>query len=820
MSASAPWRRQVARRLLPALLVAALGAVSAAAAPDKPLLLKAAKVLTLAGEPLAPGQVLVRDGRIAAVGAALEAPPGATVLDLPGAVVMPGLVAAFSTLCETDRHPDESLTPELRLSDGVDYYRDWRRLLAGGVTTVYLAPGRRRLVPGQGAVIKLTDGKPSSRLLRETAGLHVVLGEWPKEPPDLWDPPLAPTGDRPTADPVHQLPTTRAGELQALQELLRQAREGKLTGPRGAAVQAALKGESLVRVRAERAEDLRNALALAEQFGLRLVIEGGTEGYALAAELAARHVPVVLTPLVRPGGLVAEDFALAGVLGELRPDNAARLAAAGVPLALSAEDGSLPELLALAGTLVGTGLPARTALRAVTTQAAELLGVADRIGSLEVGKEADLLVLSADPLATAARVELTIVDGRVVYRRQEQAAPADPAAAGRWRVFRAAQVHTGTGDVIAGGEVRVCGGRVVAVGPRQQAPPGAEVIDLGEGVLMPGMIDLQSHLGLHWESDSLALVPPPPDSGGGAARQTSIAGAVDPTDPAFALALQAGVTTVALAPADGGLYCGSVAVLKTAGATLDERTVRAVAALKFDVTGDRDRAALRGQIRDLLERARKYERDWDDFAGRWAEFERRYQARPAEEFEEPARPGRDNELELLRPLLRGEVPALVVAERTDEVDAALQVFAGEFGLRTILCGLRDADRVATRPRLAGAAVGPWLLREERGREYNRAVALDSAGVAVAFQTCGASGSAFLRQTAAYAVRHGLAPRAALQGLTSVPARLLGLQKRLGSLEPGCDADLVVLSGDPLELTSTVDRVFIKGELAYERSTPQ
>lgn len=797
----------------------ALGASPSQAQELEALVIKAGKVLTLAGDPLTPGQVLVQNGKITGVGATVEAPPGAKVLDLPSAVVMPGLVTAFTTLCETGRNPDESLTPELRLSDSVDYYQDWRELLAGGVTTAYLAPSWRRLMPGQGAVIKLGSGKPSTRLLRDSAGLHVVLGEWPKRPPDLWEPPLPPTGDNPTAAPVPQLPTTRAGELKALREAFTEAKTGHLTGLRGAALQGALKGEIPVRVRAGRAEDIHSALALADEFGLRLIIEGGSEAYTMAAELARRQVPVVLIPPVRPGSLMPDDLALTGVLGERQLDNAARLVAAGVKVAVAADDQFLPELLAIAGTLVGAGLPVNSALQAITTRAAEILGIQDRVGTLEVGKDADLLVLSGDPLANRSFVQMVLTDGHVVYERP--AALSTVGATGQLRVFRAREVYTGTGDSIRDGEVRVRDGVIISVGPREEAPAGAEVVDLGNRVMMPGMIDMQSHLGLHWESDNVTLAPPAATiySGRAAAKQVSIADAVDPTDPAFAAALQAGVTTIALTPAPSDLFCGSIALLKTAGWPFEQRLVKPVAALKFALTGDRDKASTIWQVRDLLDRARKYNNDWDEFTRRWTEFERKY--RPQDDLEEPSRPARDSELEMLRPLLRGELPAFVVAERTDEISNALQVFSREFGLKTVLVGVSDGDRAVDDVAAVGAAVvGPDVLRTERGREYNPAAVLAAAGVAVTFGTRGTSGSAFLRQTAAYAVRHGLDARAALRGLTSTPARLLGLQRRLGSLEPGCDADLVVLSGDPLELTSVIEKVFVRGELAYDRSTSQ
>ncbi|MFQ5809021.1 MAG: amidohydrolase family protein, partial [Armatimonadota bacterium] len=553
-----------------ALLVCGVGDL-ARAEDGAELVIKAGKIIPVVGEPIAPGVIVIRDGKIAAVGTAIAVPEGAQVIDAGDGVVIPGLVAAFTTLAEAGRDTRESVTPELRIADGLDVYGDWRSVLAGGVTTVYLSPPSRRLMPGQGAVAKLGSGSPSARLLRDTAALRIVLGEWAKNPPDLWKPPLPPTPEVSHVPPEKQSPTTRMGEVALLGELFGRAGsaapEGEQTEGIGSDVlRSALRKEIPVRVRADRAEDIRNTLALAEAFGLRAIIEGGTEAHALADKLAGQEIPVVLLPAIRPGKRVGADFAQTQVSGRTRADNAALLTRAGVKVAIATSDDSTRDLLVVAGAMVGDGLPQDAALRAVTAGAAEVLGVAERVGSIEVGKDADLAILTGEPFGTRTVVQTTISDGRIAYERKAPG-EAGPSNAEGLRILRARRIITGAGGSVYEGEIRVRDGRIEAVGERLEAPAGAEVIDLGDRVIMPGMIDMQSHLGLHWESEQATLNPQPATSGptSGGMRFVSIADAVDPTDAAFGDALRAGVTSVALAPGDAGLFCGTVAVVKTAG---------------------------------------------------------------------------------------------------------------------------------------------------------------------------------------------------------------------------------------------------------------
>jgi imidazolonepropionase-like amidohydrolase len=812
-AATAVRRGRTPRALLGCL--AALCVVAPALAQaESPLVVRAAKVITVGGRTLEPGAVLIRDGKIAAIGKTVDAPEGARVLDVPDGVVVPGLVAAYTTLAEAGRDSISSARPDLSMAEALDTFGDWRAPLSGGVTTVYLSPPGGRLVPGVGATAKLGAGSPSARVLEGPGALRIVLGEWPKNPPAEWDPPLPPTADNPSSPPEKQLPTVRAGEMAFLRALF----GGKREESKDPAIQAALAGKLPVRVRADRAEDIRNGLALADEFGLRIVLEGATESYRFAADLARRKVPVVLIPSLR--GSAREFVEQSRVGGEERADTASVLVAAGVQVALATEDGSLSSLLSAAAWLMGEGLPAADALRCVTLSASEILGVADRVGSLEQGKDGDLVVLSGDPLATRTRVLATVSNGQVAYDRTKSAAKATSPLL----VVRAKTVFTGTGAALTNSEVRIRDGKVVSVGPRAEPPEGCEVVDLGDRVVMPGMVDVHSHLGLRWEGEEPTLGPGAPLTGsdGPGVRVVSIADALDPGDPSFAEALRAGVTCVAVAPAVTGDYCGSIAAVKTGGERWADRVVAPVAGLLFSMGDMRNATRSQASMRDLLNRAKQYDEAWTAFDKRWAEYERRLAADPTTEYPEPDRPGRDSQLEMLRHLFHDGAAAFVQAGTTNLIGQAITVFRREFGLNLVVLGGTDVFQMAPDVHAArtGCVLGPGVLYRERGRETCIPAVAADAGVPVAFQSASSAGGAYLRMTAAAAVRAGMRAEDALRAITTTPAAMLGLEQRVGSLEPGRDADLVVLSGDPLELTSRVERTYVAGRLVYEAEGTQ
>ena len=385
--------------------------------------IKAKRVHTLAPGAAAagPGVVILRDGRVEAIGASVAIPAGATVIEADE--VIPGLVdagAGYGLSGEANEQSSE-VTPDFRAADSIDPNdRLFAQAAQSGVTTAYVGPGGSNVIAGLGAVVK-TAGAPlvADRLLTDRSALEATIGIEPSRGNN------APRGGGPL-NLYARRPTTRMGIVW----LLRRSFTDVIAAPPDApvlepAVTAAgrgilrevTEGAVPIRVSARQSNDILSAFRLADELSWkRVVLEEGTEAYQVADEIARRKASVVLGPF----GFEPRT----SVLRQEGPDevwsNAAILAARGIPIALQsglASDG--PRLRDLAAFAVRHGLPPEAALRAVTLGAAEVLGVASRVGSLEPGKDADLVLLSGDPLDPRSVVECVVIGGRVVYRRTD-----------------------------------------------------------------------------------------------------------------------------------------------------------------------------------------------------------------------------------------------------------------------------------------------------------------------------------------------------------------------------------------------------------------
>ncbi len=438
------------------------------------------KICTAAGEPILDGAVLIRGGKIAAVGprSQVDLPAGVRQVNAQGRVIIPGLVDLWAAIPGGDA-PGGS--PELRAAESLDPYAEtWRRLLSSGITTAMVAPGVARGIGGLGAVLKLRSAEPASPeelLLKADAQLVLGLGQ---APPSLGAPSLT-TGDRleqyyalrgrftaardyrkgwddywqavenynreykehlssgailaagasteenpedrkpDESDEEKKEPEKKDGEKK---ETEKKDAAGK--GPRpprrprvdpGAEVLLrAIDGKLPVLLIAHGQVDLRHAVRLRDEFRLRLAIAGATEGFRVAGDLAGAGISAAVGPVLLTGWSI--DF-----LGH-RESNAAELAAAGVPVALCGLGGSAfpSEALRIEACVASRGgLSPAAALRAITAVPAAILGLESRIGTLEAGKDGDLVILDREPTDALARVLGAVVEGRIVFEKERDA---------------------------------------------------------------------------------------------------------------------------------------------------------------------------------------------------------------------------------------------------------------------------------------------------------------------------------------------------------------------------------------------------------------
>jgi imidazolonepropionase-like amidohydrolase len=380
------------------------------------------RVVPIEGDPIDDGTVLVADGKIAAVsGPGFQVPPGADVVDAAGKWVLPGFIDAHAHLgvyeegegwAGTDSNElTGPVQAHVRVVDAINPADEgFRDAIAGGVLAVNINPGSGNPIGGQTAAIRCWGRTVEDMVLREPAGLKSALGENPKRV----------YGDR------KETPSTRLGTaavirsafVEASNYLAKQAAENH-SSERNGPTPRDLKLEALGRVlrreipwrqHCHRADDIATAMRLAREFGYELVIDHGTEAHLLADRIAAAGIPVVIGPLFTSRSKVElRNRSLA---------NPGRLAAAGVTIAITTDHPVVPVhfLIHQATLAVKEGLDPVTALRAVTLHPARIIGVADRLGSLAVGKDADLVIWSGDPLDVMSRAEAAYIAGREIYR--------------------------------------------------------------------------------------------------------------------------------------------------------------------------------------------------------------------------------------------------------------------------------------------------------------------------------------------------------------------------------------------------------------------
>lgn len=601
--------------------------------------IRAGRIITAAAQgqwAIENGVVIVRDGKIAAVGKDVAIPLGMRIVDLPDATLMPGLVSA-SSAGPVSQGP-ESIRAAYRAADAVNKYSDNRQTLAAGVTTMHLSTGWNRLVSGRGAVVRLA-GPPEERLIAEDTDLCVTLGESAFNPPALVDLLVPPSSDHEIKPSLVQRPSSRIGQYLALREAIADAQNANLMtdyDPHLAALAATWRSETPVRIQAQRSADLAGAVRFLSDSKKAGYVVGGIEAAVIADQLSGAGVPLVYTvdtPFRSPGRNLGNDpDVLTGDLRTLSSLARVRLAIGVSP------DQPAADLRLAAATALRSGLSPQRIIDGITRVPAELIGVGKRVGSIEVGKDADLLVLTGDPLATSTHVERVYVMGRVAYdiEMERDADVASERSAPRATVVRGGTIWLGPNNWLENGAVLIEDGRITQVGKAVSTPPAARVIDAGpDSFITPGFIDAFGHLGLDGDTNTTG-----PD-----VSLSRIIGAADESERRVA---RAGVTTVMVAPYRAGSSGSQVSAVKSAGMTRLDRVVSPTAGVFFDVS-DADPIAVADRFRPRLEAGKKYAETWKKYHADVAEWEKKRaegktveQASPAAAEEAPAAPAKED----------------------------------------------------------------------------------------------------------------------------------------------------------------------------------
>lgn len=381
------------------------------------ILIKNATIYTMEDKNLEKGCLLIENGKIKEIAEKIDV-QGAEVIDAEGCIAMPGLIDAHCHLGMWEDGIDfegadgneatDPVTPHLRAIDAINPMdRTFEEAYQAGVTTTATGPGSANVIGGQFVVIKTFGKRIDDMIVKEPAAIKVAFGENPKR----------------VYSDQHKSPSTRMATAAILRETLMEAREylSKKESEdedkypdhdmQYEALIPLLKKEIPMKVHAHRADDIFTAIRIAKEFDLKITLDHCTEGHLIVDFLKEEGYPAILGPSFSERSKVELrnlTFETPGILNK-----------AGIKTAIMTDHGVIPiQYLSLcAGLAVKAGMDKEEALKSITIYPAEILGVEDRIGSLKVGKDADVVIWDKHPFELDSRVKMTIIDGKIVYRQ-------------------------------------------------------------------------------------------------------------------------------------------------------------------------------------------------------------------------------------------------------------------------------------------------------------------------------------------------------------------------------------------------------------------
>ncbi len=848
--------------LLASALVAATTTPPAALAqggPPRVFAIRDARVVVAPGKTLERGTVVLRDGLIATVGADAKAPADARIIDGRGLTVYPGLVDGLSRVgmpaaadypaARGNVYPISTVRAE---NDAPSLMRPDAAALAArrraGFGAALVAP-TVGMFSGTSAVFSLgASADPAAMVIRTPVAMHLDFG---------------------APNTVRSYPGSLMGRIAVTRQALLDAadaarrleayeksplgRERPVVSRSILALRPVVEKKLPLVMHANSAQDIRRVLKIAKEFGLTPVIEGAEEAHAVTAELKAANAVVLLSAsLPEPPRVPAGEDDPSTLQGlrrrALAPRSAAALAKAGVPFALTTEGLSNPsDFYGNVRRMIAAGLSVDAALEAATIAPSRLLGVEKQLGTLEPGKIANIVVTEGDLFGERTRIRHVFVDGEKADLTAPPAATQTASATGTPQrsstpraatapppvgngpvpplppsvspafVLRGATVWTvGPQGILKEADVYVKDGKVAAVGQGLKVPSGTQEIDARGKHVTPGLIDCHSHTAI----------------AGGVNEGTNIVTAecriedvIDAEDENIYRQLAGGTTAANLLHGSANAIGGQNAVVKWRwGKTADELLLAgAPPGIKFALGENPKRSnstprpdvepryptsrmGVEKVIREAFLRARDYRAAL--IAYRQGKI--------------PTPPRRDLQLDALVEILDGKRLVHCHSYRQDEI-LMMTRLAEEFGFKMatfqhVLEGYKVADELAKHGAGASTFSDWWAFKIEAwdAIPYNGAL-MAERGVVVSFNSDSSELARRLNLEAAKAIHWGgLSPEEAIKLVTLNPAKQLGVADRIGSLEPGKDADLVVWSGDPLSSLSICEKTFVDGSLYFDR----
>lgn len=394
--------------------------VSDGLSQDQPVAFQGAEIITVTGNTLSNGTMVIEDGKITAIGSSssVSIPQGTTVFDVTGQVIMPGLVDSHSHIGEGDGGDRSSaLHPDVRIMDTINPTSDsFKRALSGGITTANIMPGSGHLMSGQTVYVKTKEANTIEDMLVYSDEENNIYGGLKMA-----------NGTNSIRSGGGSFPGTRARSAALVRNLYVKAQEyrAKVNSadgneeempPRDLEMETLLEvldGKRIVHNHTHRHDDILTAIRLADEFGYRMVLHHVSEGGEVANEIAESGYPASIIVLDSHGGkheAVNIDYEVGRELEE-----------AGADFAYHTDDPITDSRLFLRSGAFGirAGMSRQKALEALTIANARILDLDDRIGSLETGKDADFIILNGDPFSVYTQVQQTWIDGKKEWDRSD-----------------------------------------------------------------------------------------------------------------------------------------------------------------------------------------------------------------------------------------------------------------------------------------------------------------------------------------------------------------------------------------------------------------
>ncbi len=886
------WRRRLRGPFAALVLVVSILSPAApsalAQAPPPWFAISDVRIVTGTGEIIPRGTIVVRDGLIESIGADVTPPAGAWTLEADGLTAYPGLIDALTNIAlpselraparapgggggrgtsgsgasqeGTSRGPEDRpatftwVTAADHLESDDSRIEAWRK---AGFTTVVSSPDRG-LLPGQAAVIDLAGERPNDMVVRTPVAVRVKFTK---------------------SRSFRGYPNSLMGAIAYVKQVFFDARHydkawsiydaspAGTTRPQYDRALEALRGALATRqpvlFPADWGREIERVIAIARELGVTPIIYGGRQGYAVAELLAAADIPVLVNldwpKRDRDADPDADEPLRVLRYRDRAPTTPAALHAAGARFAFTSGAISDPsQILTNARLAVRAGLPAEAALRAFTLGAAEIFGVADRTGSLESGKIANIVLADGDLFAPGTTIHTVIVDGHRFdgasvdgavtqadgpdadaeqnggqsdpdteqenAESDQDAGPYEPIPMVRDRgpvrtadvtLIRNGTILTVSGERIEGGDILIRNGKIAQVGRGIEAPSDAYVIDASERYVIPGIIDAHSHIAAEAINEGSVSV----------SAMVSIRDVLNPDQVAIYRALAGGVTVANILHGSANPIGGQNAVIKLRWGGNASRLLMqgAMPGIKFalgeNTKRDRDpdrypasRMGVMDVIRTAFLEAREYRDDG-----------RRYEQALADGRQGVIPPRRNLKLDPLVEILEGRRYVHAHSYRADEILQLLRL-AEEFGFRIrtlqhVLEGYRIADEIAEHGAGASTFSDWWAYKIEayEAIPYNAAL-MTERGVLVSINSDSGEEMRHLNQEAAKTMKWGgTDANAALRMVTLNPAIQLGIDDRVGSIEVGKDADLVLYRGHPLSVYGVVEMTLVDGQVYFDRT---